>query len=349
MVLLVVAGSLGCSSPLVIRGRVVDDATARPIEGALVVATWIEHRGNHFACYHVETAQTSSDGTVAMTVTLAPPRERESSTPLAFPDIVVYARGYETSLARLRAAGWQQAAFHHVTTERAPFTGTERTRYLVPATMDRNDRITYLRVLADAADCIGDTGRTQALREALAAEAREIAVTDYDHFVARWLAGEAGSPARLSPVFAAVESRNEAALRAALQSPAADPNDRDLEGTTALMRACARGRSTMVEMLLDAGADPARNDFKEGQTALHAAVLGAIGRRDPASRPAYLAIVTRLLRWPGLDPRAPDVHGRTALDYATGRWVGSRPEAVHRAAVRAGRPALRPAVGPRTG
>ena len=89
MVLLVVAGSLGCSSPLVIRGRVVDDATARPIEGALVVATWIEHRGNHFACYHVETAQTSSDGTVAMTVTLAPPRERESSTPLAFPDIAV--------------------------------------------------------------------------------------------------------------------------------------------------------------------------------------------------------------------------------------------------------------------
>jgi ankyrin repeat protein len=320
----------GCVST--VQSRVIDDVRQRPIAGAMVTATWWEHASRSLTCYHAETAATNQDGVATMTASVRPPTQRAVWGNLGeHPSMVVYARGYETSLARLRAAGMKFAVVHSRSTEDLSLLPKERTRYLVPSTMDRNDRITYLRVLGDAALCLrNEAPRSYSVRflQALKDEADQIAVTDYDRFVGQWLAFlialARGEPRPDAPpyggVITAAINRSPRQLAAALGSPTADPDDRDTDGRTALMHACFYGLPSMVNMLLDAGADPGRHDFNDGYNALHAAVQGASGFavQEPARRTAYIAVVERLLRSPRVDPEAHDARGISARATAQG-------------------------------
>ena len=315
------------ATPVTIHGRVIDETSGQPIDGAVVAATWRHNRRPRgYNCY-IETRRTSSDGLVTIKTRLPQPALPGAQTPREYPNVIVHARGYQTSLAELGSVGSRRTV-RNEGTERLTFAPPHRTVYLVPSKMDRNDRITYLRVLADAAACTGDDGRDVnglVLLEALKTEADEIAVTDYDRFVAEWLAyrmqqvrrNSAATPPTPGAVLTAVEAADPWRLAAALRKRDADPDDRDLEGTTALMRASSRGLRLIVEMLLDAGADPARHDFKEAKTSLHAALEGAATalHSDPARHWAYLGIVQSLLHSERIDPAALDVHGRTARSY----------------------------------
>lgn len=73
--------------------------------------------------------------------------------------------------------------------------------------------------------------------------------------------------------------------------------------TTALLLACIAGHSSVVEMLLDAGADPQAEDA-EGNTPLH------FTSRDGNYRATYLLLTA------GADPDMPNEHDQTAFDMA---------------------------------
>lgn len=94
----------------------------------------------------------------------------------------------------------------------------------------------------------------------------------------------------------------------------ADPEIRDREGRTALMRYADYGITTAVDVLADAGANVNARD-QEGNTALILAagwLQGDVGIPRPA---AYIAILKRLLKQ-GAHPKAQNHDGATALTAA---------------------------------
>lgn len=96
--------------------------------------------------------------------------------------------------------------------------------------------------------------------------------------------------------------RGEAGIRL-LGARGADPDTRDDEGRTPLMRAVKKGHRATVQALLEVGADPNLTD-RDGLTALMYA----------AQKPMVENVTALLDR--GADPRVQDDEGRTALDHA---------------------------------
>lgn len=91
--------------------------------------------------------------------------------------------------------------------------------------------------------------------------------------------------------------KGEDAQVSALLADGADPNERDGEGATALFIAARWGRISVVEVLLESGADPlivAKNPYGSGGTAIHI-----------ASQRGHVEIVEMLLDH-GVDPNLND-------------------------------------------
>lgn len=74
----------------------------------------------------------------------------------------------------------------------------------------------------------------------------------------------------------AINRGDVAVVRRMLQDDAVDPNDRlflDKDGWTPLHHACSLGHAEIVDLLLNAGADPSATD-RENCSAMHRAVFG---------------------------------------------------------------------------
>jgi ankyrin repeat protein len=91
-------------------------------------------------------------------------------------------------------------------------------------------------------------------------------------------------------------------------TPKASVNAKDGTGWTVLHWASFNGRSDMVQVLLDYGANPSIQSKSDGLTALHAAAIGGNKR------------VVALLLNTGANPLVKDKWGRTALHMVLIRW-----------------------------
>ena len=87
----------------------------------------------------------------------------------------------------------------------------------------------------------------------------------------------------------------------------ADPNARRISGAAALKFAAARGHRDVVEKLLSAGADPHQAD-NDGHTALMSAAAYNHGE------------IAKILLLHGATLNAQDNRGRTALIHGHGAW-----------------------------
>jgi uncharacterized protein len=105
-----------------------------------------------------------------------------------------------------------------------------------------------------------------------------------------------------TPLIIAVYNNQPAVINILLQN-GADPNKQDLSGNTALMGACFKGYLALAEKLLTAGAAiNLRNE--QGATALtFAATFGQLA-------------IAKLLLQHGAEVNHPDSRGKTSLDYA---------------------------------
>jgi ankyrin repeat protein len=107
-------------------------------------------------------------------------------------------------------------------------------------------------------------------------------------------------PAWADDLLDAARRDDSAAAIAALSAPGADPNGRDVDGTTPLLWAVHHGDAALVAALIDAGADPsASNDYG----ALPMQEAAAIGDAE----------MLRLLIEGGADVESPNAEGQTAL------------------------------------
>ena len=112
---------------------------------------------------------------------------------------------------------------------------------------------------------------------------------------------------RFGPPLLHAAARGHVAIIEILVEAGADPNATSNEGATALHRASYRGDREAVAMLLAAGADPNRANHAAGLTPLHGAALG--GHVE----------CLRLLLEKGGDPDRCDNHGLTPLTRAAGK------------------------------
>ena len=84
-----------------------------------------------------------------------------------------------------------------------------------------------------------------------------------------------------------------------------DPNVKDNDGRTLVLRAAKRGNVDIVKLLLEHGANPNIQENKYGYTPLHYAVKN------------YRVGVARVLLDYGADPTIRDNEGRTPLDIGS--------------------------------
>ena len=84
-----------------------------------------------------------------------------------------------------------------------------------------------------------------------------------------------------------------------------DPNVKDNDGRTLVLRAAKRGNVDIVKLLLEHGANPNIQENKYGYTPLHYAV-----------KKCHVDVARVLLDY-GADPTIRDNEGRTPLDYGS--------------------------------
>ncbi len=330
--------------PVVVKGRVVDDAASKPIEDAVVLAHWTRyvsgfHGGVHY-CFHVESTRSKSDGSFEIRATLPPLRGVSAKLE---PAVVVYKPGYQTSLKRMRVHPDNKESVVRMSIfwepiERMPLDKKEPIRYLVPSTLDRTDRLRYLNTIARAASC-GSAEDSEKngleLLHALRNEASASAVTNYEQYLVRRIEyriqlakgnKNGHRPERPKPsVVEAVKSRDASRLEQALRAPGSDPNERDDDDMTALMIASRFGSPELVRILLEAGSDPNKIEWGEGSTALHQATSGAMSAKNVPDRYShFMATIQTLLASKTLCADITNIFGKTPLDFAIGKeYVGS--------------------------
>ncbi|MDH5648495.1 MAG: carboxypeptidase-like regulatory domain-containing protein [Gammaproteobacteria bacterium] len=149
-----------------VKGKVIDQTTGKPIEGAIVVAYWQGQvpmpAETQTTCYHVESTTTDKDGTYRTPFWFALP-QTVMNPKIA---VIVYQPGYD----------------HYQGPE------TPHEKRLTPFTGTREERLEYLRKLH--AGCPGAKGTYKNLyliRNSVYEEAVKLAVTDNDKKIVKVL------------------------------------------------------------------------------------------------------------------------------------------------------------------
>jgi hypothetical protein len=328
--------------PVVVSGRVIDDKASQPIEDAFIVATWTRswsgfHSTAH-QCFYVAAGRSRSDGSFEIRADLP---KLKGVYPKIRPDVFVYKPGYQLSLSpqRLRERRVHPSNVDPIAKSSIFWPALEKmwpdrepVRYLVLSTLNRTDRLRYLRNLAHSTSCYfaEETGKNaldflQAIRD----EASAKAVTNYDRYLLRSIqrrideangVKDAPWPERPFPsVFSAAQrvDQGPATLQKVLGMPGSDSNERGDGDQTALMRATAFSLPDHVKILLDAGADPNAISWETGESALHLAVGGVLAYRDSPERyPKALAVLQLLLGSQNVCIDRPDISGKSPLRVA---------------------------------
>jgi hypothetical protein len=328
---------------VVVLGRVIDDKASQPIEDALVIATWTRTwSGFHNTgsqCFYVAAGRSKSDGSFEIRATL--PRLKGVSEKIK-PDVFVYKPGYQLSLSpqRLRERPVHPSNVEPIAKSSIFLPALEKmwpdrepVRYLVPSTLNRTDRLRYLRNLAHSTACyFADESEKNALDflHAIRDEASAKVVTNYDRYLVRVIERRIeeakGDKTALWPerpfpsVFSAaqrVDQHGPAVLQKVLGMPGSDPNERGDGDRTALMIATAYSLPDHVKILLDAGADPNAKSWETGESALHLAVGGVLAyRNSPERYPKALAVLQLLLSSENVCTDRPDISGKSPMRVA---------------------------------
>ncbi len=289
-----------------IEGQVVEQGTNNPISGAIVIARWHGTASllvdSQTVCVHVESTVTDDQGRFHFSRWYQPPRRLVSGVQ---PTATAYKPGYEGKL-------FEEKIYHL-----KPFTG------------GRGERLRYLRRMSGAIGC-GSSGESEKnlylLRKAIYEEAKQIARTDFEKYVA---AGFEHSANRLllppdkrislpyphrekSELLEAVEDNNVSRAKTLLAG-GADPNDRTDDGSTMLMIAIRYGFSEMAILLLENGADPNAKTFDDQDMTAMALLI----YRNRESAIAMAGKIVAMMIEKGYNVNHRDVSGKTALEQAT--------------------------------
>lgn len=310
MLVLVLVPLAGCAATLsgkLVDGQVLEEGTNKPIPGAIVVVLWkgtigtIGHGST--VCYHVETATSNEQGRY---------QTPAWKKPSPYGDIA-----HRQWVAMAYKPGYELAGGKKGEVVLKAFNGAQE------------ERLKYLRRINRATSC-GSAGESEknlySLRKAVYEEAKQIAKTDFEKYVAVGFEQDVNSlllppGTRISMLFPhreksellkAIEDNNVARARALLVGDA-DPNDRANDGATMLMTAIRYGRSEIAMLLLENGADPNATTFDDqNQTAMDQLIY-----RNQDRVVAYAGKIAALMIQRGYDVAHCDVSGKTALEKAT--------------------------------
>lgn len=288
-----------------IEGVVREEGTDKPVPEAIVVVRWQGHLGyTGTVCYHAETTTTNAEGKY---------RIPAWSKPSPYGNI-----SDRTWLSWAHKPGYQYARVQR----------TKRIDILQPFIGGREERLKYLRRANGATSC-GSAGESEKnlypLRKAIYEEAKQIAKTDFEKYVAAGFEHYANSlllppdkrislsyPQRVkSELLKAIEDNNIPRAKTLLAS-GADPNDRANDGATMLMTGIRYGSSEMTILLLENGADPNATTFDDQNlTAMDQLIY-----RNQDRAVAYSGKIAALMIQKGYNVNHRDVSGRTALEKA---------------------------------
>lgn len=236
-----------------ITGQILEAHTKKPIAGAIVLVRWKLLLMHGTSCYRAETATTNATGRFQTPAWETP---NPSGFRLGSAEIdPIYKVGYESS----RPPGFERTQdykqnIYHI----APFKGTSE------------ERLQYLGRLHTSCNAQNESEKNRLpLLKEIYEEAKRIAKTDYEKYVAASFEYEVdsllaplGKGASLSyphreksELLKAIEGKNILKVKVLLDS-GADPNDRDNDGATMLMKAISYGHSDIAMLLLENGANP---------------------------------------------------------------------------------------------
>ena len=312
-----------------VRGEVRDGRTGQPTAGVHVLAIWeatsYSMGGSTRHCLRIAGAESGVDGRFSITA----------------PQSDVWRRGLAQQYVevRIQKAGWgerdsddndgnRELRFDddkHLALSALLQGGYVVERHLTenatlfPSTQDASDRLQTLRQMSEVRfDCEteGERNGITGYYNAIANEAHQIAMTQYERALADVVTARAQSMARvqqprsLTPL---IESEWSIMAGAYAAPESTDLERRDRNDKTPLMNAAEAGNPAQVVDLLSRGANPNRtrreNNLLAGDSALTLAMQRYVPSAGPGARPGigdYLGVVAALLHDPRTNPNLRD-------------------------------------------
>ncbi|BAV34753.1 hypothetical protein SCL_2476 [Sulfuricaulis limicola] len=308
-------GTPGTSANVKISGQVLEENKSLPLPDATLLVTWqASTHGFHstnYICLRADATQTDTNGQFEIEAEVDDVFRRGLFN--QYLNIHIHKDGWMDGVSGNNEDG---RSFRIESTQKrlslqAALNGgvltlrnLDLTVGLIPSTLDAHDRVRYLykaSILQVQCETIGNTALIQSYWKALATEANRLAKSKYEKSLAKNISARVDRP--IIPYKQGQNAQPITYPAILNQLDDDDPDSRDHQDSTALMKAAANGDAASVLRLLEKGANPNRTRF-DGESALTIAINEYGYRRNgrKLDGKSHLGVIEALLRNAATDP-----------------------------------------------